>query len=98
MLKILRITTDTIPSFLCCCIVDLHPRMAPIVPQLLGSCNLSDVRDVVFTAKDLDQLRLVVADVSLHNVHTRTQQALERVHVQNCTVNDDRELKSEERH
>lgn len=35
--------------------------------------SLSDIGDIIFTAKDFDQLRLVVVNVPLHDVHARTQ-------------------------
>lgn len=78
---ILRITTAIAGQFLQPNTIVLSCRSLPSAVHR----NLSDVRDVVFTAEDLDQLRLVVANVSLHNVHARTQEALECVHVQNCT-------------
>lgn len=44
---------------------------------------LSHVGDVVFAAEDFYELRLIVADASLHKVHAWTEQSFECIHVQN---------------
>lgn len=44
----------------------------------------SDVGDVGLGAKDSEELVLVVLNVALHQVHARTKQPLERLHVQDC--------------
>lgn len=54
----------------------------------LLSVSLSDVGDVVLAAEDLHQLRFVVADVALHEVHAGTEQPLECVHIQNWGVGE----------
>jgi len=51
---------------------------------LLVGCSdfLSCIGDIVFAAKYLHQLRLVVVNVALHNIHAGTQQTLKCLDIQ----------------
>lgn len=50
----------------------------------VGCCSdfLSCIGDIVFAAKYLHQLRLVVVNVALHNIHAGTQQTLKGLNIQ----------------
>jgi len=67
-------------------VTPMHPSISDIMRR--------SVVDVVGTlkcgaaAEYLDELLFVGDDVALHHVHARTEQSLERRHVQHCTTTD----------
>lgn len=44
---------------------------------------LSCIGDIIFAAKDLHQLRLIIINVALHDVHAGSKQTLECSHIEN---------------
>lgn len=60
--------------------------VAFLMVVFVGCCSdfLSCIGDIVFAAKYLHQLRLVVVNVALHNIHAGTQQTLKRLNIQEC--------------
>lgn len=51
---------------------------------LLLDVFLSHIGYVIFTAKDFNELCLIVADASLHYFHAWSKQSFECIYVQNC--------------
>lgn len=78
----------SMPSFCFCFSISLVTVVVvfvaiTVVFVVVVSDFLSCIGDIIFAAKDLHQLRLIIINVALHNVHAGSKQTLECSHIEN---------------
>lgn len=79
----------SMPSFCFCFSISLVTVVVVVVAitvvfvVVVVSDFLSCIGDIIFAAKDLHQLRLIIINVALHDVHAGSKQTLECSHIEN---------------
>lgn len=80
----------SMPSFCFCfsislvtVVVVVFVAITVVFVVVVVSDFLSCIGDIIFAAKDLHQLRLIIINVALHNVHAGSKQTLECSHIEN---------------
>lgn len=78
----------SMPSFCFCFSISLVTvvvvvAITVVFVVVVVSDFLSCIGDIIFAAKDLHQLRLIIINVALHDVHAGSKQTLECSHIEN---------------
>lgn len=77
----------SMPSFCFCFSISLVTVVVVAITVVFVVVVVSDflscIGDIIFAAKDLHQLRLIIINVALHDVHAGSKQTLECSHIEN---------------